>query len=141
MDVRFLHLRRFGGARLNQDIESHRWPCITIYQVAPQFKRIAGSIDFTVIYLIAQGEKFPFCLSRLSPMLHMILTLRAREQTTRCARGLSTSLQEVSLALWIFLRAALSPRCVSSLIPSLLSTLCPKRDRSLISWNRRTKQD
>jgi hypothetical protein len=44
------------------------FPASEYYQVAPQFKRIAGSIDFTVIYLITR-RKVPILFIEVKPYI------------------------------------------------------------------------
>ena len=58
------------------------FPASEYYQAAPHFKRIPGSIDFTVIYQTKNSH-----LARLSLSLHTIQTFRAKKWTTRYARG------------------------------------------------------
>lgn len=126
------------------------FPASEYYQIAPQFKRVAGSLDFTIIYLITR-RRVPVLFIELKTyvaydtdsarkaaddrMRDRVLDFTAGSIPIPKLYGLSVLGTRFSIPLPI----AHSPRRVSSLIPNLLPTLRPRRDGILIFWNRRAK--
>ena len=66
------------------------FPVSEYYQVAPQFKRIAGSVDFIDVYLITR-QKIPIFFIDVKPLLAYDSV-----SSRKAAAGFSTLLRQVS---------------------------------------------
>ena len=67
------------------------FPASEYYQVAPQFKRIAGSVDFIDVYLITR-QKIPIFFIDVKPLL----AYDSVSSRKAAAAGFSTLLRQVS---------------------------------------------